>query len=160
GPFGWPYDIFKWSVLAGLCGVRVLFLSVGVGPIYHPVSRWLIKRSLALAAYRSYRDEASKLYLERIGFSTRGDAVYPDLAFGLPQRLLPSNRSIRAKQELVIGVGLKDYQSASGDEAGKYQKYVNTMAIFICWLRENNYNVQVLIGDIRYDMQVRQDVLD
>ena len=31
--------------------------------IRHPLSRWFLKRSLALAHHRSYRDEASKQYL-------------------------------------------------------------------------------------------------
>ncbi|MBO0733750.1 MAG: polysaccharide pyruvyl transferase family protein [Methylocapsa sp.] len=50
GPIGWPYDFFKWSAFAALFRVKVLFLGVGVGPIYHPLSRWFLKRSLGLAA--------------------------------------------------------------------------------------------------------------
>src|SRR5262245_9709123 len=85
GPLGWPYDIFKLSTLAALCRVKLVFLSVGVGPIYHPLSRWFLKRSLALAHHRSYRDEASKQYLEKIGFNTDRDFVYADVVFGLSQ---------------------------------------------------------------------------
>ncbi len=81
GPLGWPYDIFKLSTLAALCRVKLVFLSVGVGPIRHPLSRWFLTRSLALAHHRSYRDEASKQYLEKIGFNTDRDFVYPDAAF-------------------------------------------------------------------------------
>jgi len=40
---GWPYDVFKWSLIARLLRRKVLFVSVGAGPIYHPFSRWLIK---------------------------------------------------------------------------------------------------------------------
>ena len=39
GPFGLPYDLFKWSVAARACGARVLFASVGVEPIDSPVAR-------------------------------------------------------------------------------------------------------------------------
>ncbi|PYK09911.1 MAG: hypothetical protein DME65_11135 [Verrucomicrobia bacterium] len=39
GPFSWPYDIFKWALIAELCRTRLLFLNIGVGPIYHPLSR-------------------------------------------------------------------------------------------------------------------------
>ena len=69
GPTGYPYQIFKLSTLAALCRVKLAFLSVGVGPIHHPLSRWLIKRSLAFAYHRSYRDETSKQYVEDIGFN-------------------------------------------------------------------------------------------
>ena len=85
GPLGWPYDIFKLSTLAALCRVKLVFLSVGVGPIHHPLSRWFLKRSLGLARHRSYRHEASKQYLEKIGFNTARDFVYPDVVFGLSQ---------------------------------------------------------------------------
>jgi polysaccharide pyruvyl transferase WcaK-like protein len=85
GPLSWPYDIFKLSTLAALCRVKLAFLSVGVGPIHHPLSRWFLKRSLALASHRSYRDEASRQYLEKIGFNTEGDFVCPDVVFGLSQ---------------------------------------------------------------------------
>src|SRR5436190_642100 len=61
GPFSWPYDIFKWAVIAKLCRARLLFLNIGVGPIYHPLSRWFIKASLNFSDYRSYRDYVNTL---------------------------------------------------------------------------------------------------
>src|SRR5438046_2372656 len=63
GPFGWAYDIFKWSTIAKVCRARVLFVSIGVGPVYHPLSKWFIKTSLRFADYRSYRDTASRQYM-------------------------------------------------------------------------------------------------
>src|SRR5260370_25781901 len=30
----WPYNVFKWSLIAKLRGCEVLFVSVGAGPIY------------------------------------------------------------------------------------------------------------------------------
>src|SRR5262249_31469346 len=101
GPLAWPYDIFKLSTLAALCRVKLVFLSVGVGPIRHPLSRWFLTRSLALAHHRSYRDEASKQYLEKIGFNTDRDFVYPDVVFGLSQGNLVSG--VRAGQKRVVG---------------------------------------------------------
>src|SRR5215469_1889452 len=106
GPLGWPYDIFKLSTLAALCRVKLVFLSVGVGPIHHPLSRWFLKRSLVLANHRSYRDEASSQYIEKIGFNIGYDTVYPDVVFGLSWRYLVSGR---ASQQRIVGVGLKDY---------------------------------------------------
>src|SRR6516225_1718989 len=107
GPLSWPYDMFKLSTLAALSRVKLVFLSVGVGPIRHPLSRWFVKRSLALAHHRSYRDEASKQYLEKIGFDTKRDCVYPDVVFGLLQNHLV--RGVRTGQRRVVGLGLKDY---------------------------------------------------
>ncbi len=105
GPKGWPYELFKWSALAALCRVKLLFIGIGVGPIDHPLSRWLIKRSLGLADYRSYRDKESKQCMEGIGFRTDRDSVCPDLAFGLSCRLLHSDAE-RTSQRPIVGVGL------------------------------------------------------
>ncbi len=146
GAMGWPYDIFKLSTLAALCRVKLVFLSVGVGPIHRPLSRWLLKRSLALADHRSYRDEASRQYLEKIGFETRGDLVCPDVVFGLSQsKQVPD---VRAGHRRVVGLGIKDYGSA---EPKAFTEYLDTMAAFVSWLQGQGYAVRLLIGDVQYD---------
>src|SRR5713226_1232195 len=63
GSFGWPYEIFKWSLVAKLCGCKLLYVSVGAGPISRPLSRWFIRSALSLADFRSYRDKSTKRYL-------------------------------------------------------------------------------------------------
>ena len=158
GPLGWPYDIFKLSTLAALCRVKLVFLSVGVGPIRHPLSRWFLKRSLALAHHRSYRDEASKQYLEKIGFNTDRDFVYPDVVFGLSQGNPVSG--VRIGQRRVVGLGLKDYGSADRLGPGAFREYLNTMAAFVSWLQGHGYAVRLLIGDIQYDTRVVQEFVD
>jgi len=152
GPLGWPYDIFKLSTLAALSRVKLVFLSVGVGPIHHQLSRWFVKRSLALAHHRSYRDEASKQYLEKIGFDTKRDCVYPDVVFGLLQNHLV--RGVRTGQRRVVGLGLKDYGLAKRLETKAFRQYLDTMAAFVSWLQEHGYSVRLLIGDIQYDTSV------
>ena len=158
GPLGWPYDILKLSTLATLCRVKLVFLSVGVGPIRHPLSRWFLKRSLALAHHRSYRDEASKQYLEKTGFNTDRDFVYPDVVFGLsPGHLVPG---VRIGHRRVVGLGLKDYGSADRLGPGAFREYLNTMAAFVSWLQGHGYAVRLLIGDIQYDTRVVQEFVD
>lgn len=158
GPLGWPYDIFKLSVLAALCRVKLVFLSVGVGPIHHPLSRWLLKRSLALADYRSYRDVESRQYLEKIGFNTDRDPVCPDVVFGLsPSNLLSG---IRDDQRRVIGLGLKDYGSSERLEPTAFREYLDTMAAFVSWLHEHGYTIRLLIGDFQYDSHVIKEFIE
>jgi polysaccharide pyruvyl transferase WcaK-like protein len=159
GPLGWPYDMFKLSVLATLCRSRMVFLSVGVGPIGHPLSRWFIKRSLGLAQYRSYRDEASRQYLEKIGFSTAHDAVYPDVVFGLSrQAAAPADG--RTHPRRVVGLGLKDYGTTGWVEESEYRRYLAMMSDFVAWLYEQGYGVRLLIGDFQFDARARQDLVD
>jgi polysaccharide pyruvyl transferase WcaK-like protein len=163
GPLGWPYDTFKWSAIAKLCRVKLLFVNVGVGPIDHPLSKWFIKASLRLADHRSYRDIASKKYLDNIGFATEGDRVCPDLAFGLPQEMF-SNQIADADARKFIGVGLKDYHGPGGSadrpDAKAYGLYLETMANFVLWLSSRNYKVRVLIGDVTYDSKVALDFVE
>ena len=116
-------------------GSNSLFLSVGVGPIHHPLSRWLLKRSLALAHHRSYRDEASKQYLEEIGFSTERDFVCPDVVFGLSSGALVSR--CPDGQRRVIGLGIKDYGST---EPEAFREYLDAMAGFVSWLQGQGYS--------------------
>jgi polysaccharide pyruvyl transferase WcaK-like protein len=157
GPSGWPYDLFKWSALTVLRGGRILFLGVGVGPINHPVSRWLIRRALGIASYRSYRDQASKQYLETIGFRTDRDIVCPDVAFGLSGDLFRLGGD-RVGEKPVIGLGLKGYAGTSGTNT--YQDYLDVMVSFVCWLCGHGYDVRLVIGDIPHDTQVTEDVID
>jgi polysaccharide pyruvyl transferase WcaK-like protein len=159
GPLGWPYDIFKLSVLAALCRIKFVFLSVGVGPISHPLSRWFLKRSLTLAYYRSYRDVASRQYLEKIGFDTGRDFVYPDVVFGLSSRnLAPAGASSGARR--IIGLGLKDYGATDRIESQAFRAYLETMATFVSFLHKRGYRVRLLIGDVRYDSWVVGEFVD
>src|SRR5262249_39373323 len=85
GLLGWgPYTLFKWSLIAKICRCKLLFVSVGAGPVHSRLGRWLVKSALSLANFRSYRDNSTKQYLKSIGFHADSDLVYPDLVFSLP----------------------------------------------------------------------------
>ena len=163
GPFSWPYDIFKWAIIAKLSRARLLFLNIGVGPIYHPLSRWFIKTSLRLSDYRSYRDVASKQYVEKMEPCRGSDLVYPDLAFSLQRTLLPACQNV-GKQRPVFGIGLKDYLGQEGvrDRHNNriYRDYLNTLGDLVAWLCERDYMVRVIIGDVLYDSGVKQDFME
>jgi polysaccharide pyruvyl transferase WcaK-like protein len=158
GPFDLHWEILKWSAAARLRGTRVAFVSVGVGPIASRASRWIVKRALSLADYRSYRDAWSRSYLETIGFDASNDRVRPDLAFSLP----PEARGARSGPRRVVGVGLMDYYGTrasprSGEDA--YLAYVTKVTRFVSWLLERGYDVRLLIGDVSYDTRSKEDVL-
>jgi len=160
GPWVWPYELFKFSVLAAVCGARIVFLSVGAGPVQRPLSRWFILRSLGLARYRSYRDEDSRQYLERMGFDVSTDSVCPDLVFGLTGPPIDLRPELPHPRTRVIGVGLKDYSvPQEGTEDASYRRYLDLMASFVRWLLEHGYTVRLLIGDAQYDTRVREELL-
>jgi polysaccharide pyruvyl transferase WcaK-like protein len=163
GPFSWPYDIFKWAVIAKLCRARLIFLNIGVGPIYHPLSRWFIKASLNFSDYRSYRDIASKRYVEKMGPRRDCDPVYPDLAFSLQSALLPTCQNV-GRQRPVFGIGLKDYLGRGGvrdrHNNRTYRDYLNMLGDLVAWLCERKCMVRVIIGDVLYDSGVKQDFME
>ncbi len=159
-PLGLHYDILRWSLVAKLCRCKLLFVSVGAGPIRHPLSRFFVKAALRLADYRSYRDSFSKEYLKNIGFDADDDAVYPDLAFSLPEGVLPKDQ-INGDKDAPVGVGLITHyvhHSLSDDVEQTYREYVTKMASFISRLLEQNRTVRLLTGDLVYDTRVRKDL--
>jgi polysaccharide pyruvyl transferase WcaK-like protein len=160
GPFGLHYEILRWSIIAKLCRCKLLFVSVGAGPINHPLSRFFVKAALTLADYRSYRDAFSKNYLQSIGFDTKNDRVYPDLAFSLPEDIIRRSQD-RDGHRGVIGVGLMNYcgrHGASEKNGVVYSDYIGKLARFVAWLLEHKYTVRLLIGDLVWDQHVRQDL--
>jgi len=160
GPFDLHYEILKWSIIAKIRRCKLLFVSVGAGPIAHPLSRWIVKRAISLADYRSYRDDFSKDYLASIGFDTRNDFVYPDLAFSLK----PGMRSSRSRDGVprVVCLGLMDYYGkSSAHEYGEaiYQDYLDKASNILAWLLDHKYTVRLLIGDSSYDRRIKGDVV-
>jgi polysaccharide pyruvyl transferase WcaK-like protein len=148
GPRGLPYDLFRWCAAARLRGARIVFVSVGAGPIHHPASRRLMTWAVRLARYRSFRDPGSKAYMAACGCDTSGDPVLPDLVFGLP---VPA-AATRADGPLVVGVNAMAYYGWSHDPArGQevHRTYVGKLESFVRWLAEEGHVVRLFIGEDR-----------
>jgi polysaccharide pyruvyl transferase WcaK-like protein len=133
GPFGQPYALFKWALLAKLNGTPVVFLSVGVCSLRTRLSRHLAFRALRLAAYRSYRDQGSKRLLRDVCF-TRSDPECPDLAFSHPQGGQPATAaSVTAPRRLVVGISPITYLAPHGwpeHNPDIYERYLQTLGEF------------------------------
>jgi len=160
-PLGLHYEILKWTVTAKLCRCKVLFLSVGAGPIRHPLSRRFVKAALSCADYRSYRDHFSKDYLKSIGFDSERDSVYPDLAYSFPTAMISPANHDGASHGTVIGVGLMTYfnrRCILPKDETIYRDYIAKLGNFVSWLLEKKYTVRLLIGDVAYDQRARQDL--
>jgi polysaccharide pyruvyl transferase WcaK-like protein len=82
GIWGYPYTLFKWSVLAKLVGAKLAFVSVGAGPLDSKISRMLVRGCLLLSDYSSFRDEASRKLVETPFLQNVGP-VFPDLGHSL-----------------------------------------------------------------------------
>jgi polysaccharide pyruvyl transferase WcaK-like protein len=153
-----PYDMFRWAVTAKLCRCKLLFVSIGAGPIYSRRGRILVKAALFLANFRSYRDESTLQYLKGIGFDTGADPIYPDLAFSLPESLAPRCQEKRGSR-LVVGLGLMEYAgkySIARPDNAVFSAYLEKLVEFVRWLLAHDYDVRLLIGDLA-DVSVTQE---
>lgn len=157
GPWGHPWNLFKWSVMARLFGVQVMFVSIGKCSLDSALSRLLIRAALALSTYRSYRDPQSKVEAGRLG-GAKDDPVYPDLAFSYPSSSLP--RRPRAGRELLIGVSpiaFLDPRSWPRHDQVRYDRYVAQLAALVRWLLDARHRVLFFTTD-RADAPTVEDV--
>jgi polysaccharide pyruvyl transferase WcaK-like protein len=151
GLFHWgPYDMFRWSVTAKLCRCKLFFVSVGAGPVYSRIGRFFVKAALSLADFRSYRDESTVQYLKGVGFQAGSDPVYPDLAFSLPESLIPRGHHSEGGR-LVVGLGLMGHAgrySVERPTSAIYAAYLETLVEFVKWLLAHEFNVRLLNADL------------
>jgi polysaccharide pyruvyl transferase WcaK-like protein len=156
-PYGMPLDIFLWCLAARATGTKLAMVSIGAGPIGHPLSRRLMGMAARLAGYRSYRDQISRDFMESIGIDTSGDPVYPDLVFGLEEPT-PVQRPA-ADGGLTVGVGLMSYYGWYGFAAGGqaiFDTYLSKMTQFVLHLLDGGHRVRLLTGEEGDETAVRR----
>jgi polysaccharide pyruvyl transferase WcaK-like protein len=145
-----PYNIFKWSLFAKIRGCKLLYVSVGAGPLHSGVARWLVKSALALADFRSYRDLETKAFLRSIGAARETDKVYPDLAFSIVEEISPRLAN-PGRRRPVVGLGLMLYHgrlSSDEERDSTYEVYLEQLAVLVKWLLVRNYDVRLLVGEL------------
>jgi polysaccharide pyruvyl transferase WcaK-like protein len=145
-----PYNALKWSLLAKMRGCKVLYVSVGAGPIHSRRGRWLVKSALALADFRSYRDPETKVFLRSIGAGRETDRIFPDLAFGIVREIRPRVTDLDRSRP-VVGIGLMLYHgrlSSDEDRDSTYRVYLEQLAALVKWLLARDYDIRLLIGEL------------
>lgn len=155
--FGWPFVVFCWCLLARLCRMRILFVSIGAGPIRGRLSRFFLQTAARMADYRSYRDDFSLEFMRDIGIDVAGDRRYPDIAFSLPTPLPPP----LPRSQLSIAVGVMHYRGwRAGDPRSQaiYDDYLTKLTVFLCWLVEKQFRVHLVTGDAA-DRKALNDLL-
>jgi polysaccharide pyruvyl transferase WcaK-like protein len=145
-----PYNLFKWSLIAKTCRCKLLFVSIGAGPVHGTLGRYFVKSMLSLADFRSYRDQSSKQYLIDIGFPADTDPVYPDLAFSLPEAVIPQPDHRESNNRPVVGLGVMMDSGAYGvpRPSDTYSVYLDKLVTFGEWLLAREHDVRLLSGDV------------
>lgn len=157
-PWGFPYSLFLLCAMGRLFGTRVALVSVGAGPIGNRPTRVLTRWSTRLAAYRSYRDAASREAMRAMGVDTSRDEVYADLVFALPAPA--ANES--AGMPGPVCVGVMDFHG-NNDERDRaeeiHRRYLDGTTRFVRALVEEGRPVRLLTGD-ELDRPVAAAIVD
>jgi polysaccharide pyruvyl transferase WcaK-like protein len=139
-----PLDLFRWSLAARLAGARLVFLSVGAGPIDQRWSRVLLTRAVRLAHEVSYRDQRSLEYMRTLGRDVRSDRVLPDLVLaGLP----PESKQFDGDQHVPrIAIGLLGQMNWRG-RYEEYQLYEDRIVQLVVRLANEGWDICLIKGD-------------
>lgn len=150
-PHDMPTHLNRWTRAAKACGVRILFLSVGVSTVQHPLSRALFASSLQRAAYCSFRDPESLANARALGFDGAA-VVCPDLAFSLPTADLHEAQTPSAVNAVGVGVmGYFGWNAGRDDGQRIYDDYLDRLCDIVRALLARGLDVHLLTGDTRAD---------
>jgi polysaccharide pyruvyl transferase WcaK-like protein len=162
GAWRHPYAVFRWVMLARLARVRVVFPSVGAGPIKRRTAAFFIRSALRLAAFVSVRDGHSRRVLEGIG-ARRPLPYCPDMAFGCPESLLTVERPPRdSGAPAVIGLNVMAHEDPRYWPNGvqeRYEAYLRKLAAFATVLLDEGHIVRLFSSQTRSDAAVADDFL-
>ncbi|KAB2704614.1 MULTISPECIES: polysaccharide pyruvyl transferase family protein [Brucella] len=157
-PLGWPFAVLRWSLAARLTGTRMIFVSIGAGPVDHRWSRFFIRQAAMLASFRSYRDQISHDFMKQLGVKPAQDFVSADIAFALPT--VPDQN--RNSPEQCVGIGVMTYRGwkkMEKDGDAIYRDYVSKVTTLVNRLLASGRQVRLLIGD-KGDIEAARDILE
>jgi len=142
GPWGFPFTLFKWALLARATGTKVALLSLGAGPLKTRLGRFFVRQTMRLAHYCSFRDDHSRRCIVGPCDPPRHPVV-PDLVFSLA--LEPPREPIARTQRRVVGINpmpLFDHAYWPEHDQRLYQHYLQTLASFADWLVDRGYDLR------------------
>ncbi len=164
GPWGFPYTLIKWAVMARLRGASVVMLSVGAGPLDGWLGRRMILWTLSLTSYVSVRDPGSARLLKSIGWQ-KPVPVMPDLAFGLEVEALARKsrfaQGVQPNPRPTVAVNLMpvhDPRYWPQSDPRIHREYLQAMADLVTNLLDKDYDV-VMFGTQPADEWIAEDTL-
>ncbi len=158
GPWRFPYTLYRWTWLAKRERIPVIMLSVGAGPVFSRLSRWLIRQAISRARYVSFRDQGSAKLL---GYDQHDVRVYPDLAFALHGPTDKDDPVVKETNQLVIAINPMAVHAKGywyKEDADKYAAYVNKLGAYVRGLAASGQPF-ILIANQPRDERVIRDVI-
>ena len=165
GPWGHPFALFKWAVLARIARVPYAIASVGASRITSTTSRFFLSAALRMAQYRSYRDKNSKEFAARLLQQTARDTIVPDIAFSLPSSELPPPAGIRSRSQgrTVVAISPIAYARPGSwpcPDRTLHDRYLQQMRDVVSQLLKRGYFLVVVCSSLGDDDRIIPDLLD
>jgi polysaccharide pyruvyl transferase WcaK-like protein len=154
GPWGFPYTIFKWVILARSVGVSCIFLNVGAGPLTQPLSKFFARRALLAADYVSLRDDKSRALVHEIGF-TGESRVCPDSAYGL-EAATTNGIPLEGRSQPIVGFAPMPFPAE--EDQIVCNAFTGKLASFGSWLVSQSYALELFGTDIGVDPLAIKDL--
>lgn len=153
GPWGFPYAIFTWVLMAKAAGIKCVFLNVGAGPLKHSLTKFFVTRALFAADTVSFRDKQSQALARDIGFNGKSQ-VFPDNVYSLEvsQPIASSERRDRPKVGLApMNYPFCDPREHASDHQVIYEDFIGKLAVFASWLVRHSHSIELFGSDIGSD---------
>jgi polysaccharide pyruvyl transferase WcaK-like protein len=165
GPWGHPFALFKWALLARMASVPLAIPSVGTGRATSKTSRWLMSAALRMAQYRSYRDENSKAVASNLLKRAAQDSVIADLAFSIPTTELRSTGVIRSISQgrKIIAISPIAYAKPGKwprQDQAVYDRYIEEMVRLVSQLVAAGYFLVIVSSSLGDDDRVIPEILN
>jgi polysaccharide pyruvyl transferase WcaK-like protein len=164
GPWGHPYALFKWAVLARIAGVPYAIASVGACKVPSTSSRMFLSAALRMAQYRSFRDNHSREFAASLLRRAAEDPVVPDLAFTLTSwesRRPASIQSISGGRPVVAisPIAYGKPGSWPSQDRTLYNRYLEQMAQVVSQLLKHGYFLLMVWSSLGDDQGVIPELL-
>ena len=160
GPWGFPYSILLWFLVAKLAGTRCMFLNVGAGPLTDPLTKFFVTGTLYAADYVSFRDEPSQALARKIGFA--GDSqVFPDNVYSL-EVSAPDVVGSGKREQPTVGISPLAYPVApifgTVEQKTMYADVITKFGLFASSLAKRPYAIALFGTDIVEDHATIEDL--
>ena len=163
GPWGHPYALFKWTLLARIARVPSAFASVGFCKVSSTLSRRFLSAALRKARYRSFREKHSLDRAVSILGAAREDPVVPDMAFAATLSAntdSPAIRSVAAGRPIIAisPICFAKPKNWPQDDQRLYTRYVNQMAQVLSTLIQRHYSLVIVYSSVGDDQSAIRDI--
>jgi len=160
GPWGFPLALLRWTVFARAVRVPICFLSLGAERLEHPLSRWMVRRTVHLANFITLRDKVSRDRLAAQGVR-RDIAIAPDLSLGYSVPL-PDRGAIRRRPGTVGINPIPYYHGVFWREVDekRYRRYLGSMIELAAEVLRRGHRV-IVYGTTQWaDSVPARDIVD